>query len=91
MLCRPDTPPPLLWQFPNPPSRVRGAPEFAKTKKRESYFQEFCSVTEKFQENRVKAHRLSDEAASLAMQVKQKIWLLGAPPEFPNPSHLPRP
>ncbi|CAN0451587.1 unnamed protein product, partial [Hapterophycus canaliculatus] len=52
-----------------PPTRVQGAPKFSKTKKRESYFQEFCSVTEKFEQNRVKAHRLSDEAAAFAMQV----------------------
>lgn len=60
------SPPP---QVANPPSRVDGTPQFAKTKKRESYFQEFCNVTEAFQENRVKAHRLSNEAAELAMQV----------------------
>ncbi|CAM9731047.1 unnamed protein product [Scytosiphon promiscuus] len=46
---------------------------FAKTKKRESYFQEFCSVTEKFEQNRVKAHRLSDEAAAFAMQVSSTL------------------
>ncbi|CAM9273121.1 unnamed protein product [Ectocarpus sp. 12 AP-2014] len=54
--------------FPNPPSRVEGVPKFAETKKRESYFQEFCSVTEKFEENRVRAQRLSGEAAAFAMQ-----------------------
>ncbi|CAM9523503.1 unnamed protein product [Pylaiella littoralis] len=59
--------------FSNPPRRVEGAPQFPKTKKRESYFQEFCSVTEAFQENRVKAHRLSNEAAELAMQVSNTL------------------
>eukprot|EP00903_Cladosiphon_okamuranus_P020676 g18985.t1 len=59
--------------FANPPSRVQGTPEFAKTKKRESYFQEFCNVTETFQENRVKAHRLSDEAAAFALQVSSTL------------------
>ncbi|CAN0469491.1 unnamed protein product, partial [Ectocarpus sp. 8 AP-2014] len=54
--------------FPNPPSRVEGVPKFAETKKRESYFQEFCSVTEKFEENRVRAQRLSGEAAAFALQ-----------------------
>lgn len=58
-----------LLQFANPPGRVQGVPEFSKTKKRESYFQEFCSVTENFEANRVRAHRLSGEAAALAMQV----------------------
>ena len=75
--CQPNVSP-FRLQYQNPPSRVRGAPEFAKTKKRESYFQEFCNVTEKFQENRVKAHRLSDEAASLAMQVEQSFFWLRA-------------
>ena len=66
-------------QFANPPGRVKGTPEFAKTKKRESYFQEFCSVTETFQENRVKAHRLSDEAAAFALQVCFVEHLAGRP------------
>lgn len=65
-----------LRQFSNPPRRVEGAPQFPKTKKRESYFQEFCSVTEAFQENRVKAHRLSNEAAELAMQVSYHTHIM---------------
>lgn len=64
-------------QFANPPGHVQGAPEFATTKKRESYFQEFCSVTETFQENRVKAHRLSDEAAAFALQVSLRLVRVG--------------
>ncbi|CBJ34187.1 hypothetical protein Esi_1304_0001 [Ectocarpus siliculosus] len=63
--------------FPNPPSRVEGVPKFAETKKRESYFQEFCSVTEKFEENRVRAQRLSGEAAAFAMQVSNTLAPLG--------------
>lgn len=71
-----------ILQFSNPPGRVKGAPEFAKTKKRESYFQEFCSVTETFQENRVKAHRLSDEAAAFALQVSSISVRVTAVPPF---------
>lgn len=68
----------IAVQFADPPGRVQGVPQFAKTKKRESYFQEFCSVTENFEENRVKAHRLSDEAAFLSMQVSSRASSLPA-------------
>ncbi|CAM9534676.1 unnamed protein product [Ectocarpus sp. 6 AP-2014] len=75
--------------FPNPPSRVEGVPKFAETKKRESYFQEFCSVTEKFEENRVRAQRLSGEAAAFAMQVSNTLAPLGHSASSPATLALP--
>lgn len=59
-------------QFPNPPSRVEGAPVFSRTKRRESYFKEFQSKKGKFDEDRVKAHRLSVEAAAYSEEVNGK-------------------
>lgn len=59
-----------FFQFLNPPGRVVGAPVFSRTKKRESYFVEFQSKKGQFDANRVKAHRLSAEAAAYSEEVR---------------------
>lgn len=58
-----------IRQHPDPPGRVEGAPAFATEKKRSSYFEEFESKRGQFNEDCVRAQRLSAEAASRTEEV----------------------
>lgn len=57
-------------QFPKPPTRVSDRPKFA-AKKRDSYLEDFQSKKDEFDDNRVRAHRLSNEAAAYTEEVIQ--------------------
>lgn len=48
---------------------------FAKVKKRESYLKEFMSKKGEFDDDRIKAQRLSAEAAAYTQEVREFGWI----------------
>lgn len=65
-----------ICQYPDPPKRVEGAPKFAARKKRGSYYEEFKSKRDQFNEDRIRARKLSEVAALRTQEVGKRGILI---------------